>query len=207
MTWQCVKTNSTPVVHIKIAGKWMFIPLKMVLIGIDWSMPWWVNTCYGINGYAIDDASVHYNKNTPFSVTPYSYQSTKTCFLGSTMVEQTDVCNTYAGLDMCSIFKKRPGGHHKIMISCWWIPSELTSSACFPTIGHVHAWVYSLCLLTKNLKHALITWIQQTVWLVVSTPLKNIFQLGWLFPIYGKIKTIKTCAKPPTSCYLQIYRV
>ena len=25
----------TPVVHIKIAGKWMFIPLKMVLIGID----------------------------------------------------------------------------------------------------------------------------------------------------------------------------
>ena len=24
-------------------------------------------------------------------------------------------------------------------------------------------------------------------WLVVSTPLKNISQLGWLFPIYGKI--------------------
>jgi hypothetical protein len=35
LIWQCVKTNSTPVVHIKIAGKWMFIPLKMVLIGID----------------------------------------------------------------------------------------------------------------------------------------------------------------------------
>ena len=34
--WQCVKTNSTPSVHIKIAGlKWMFIPLKMVLIDID----------------------------------------------------------------------------------------------------------------------------------------------------------------------------
>ena len=33
--WQCVKTNSTPSVHIKIAGKWMFIPLKMVCIGID----------------------------------------------------------------------------------------------------------------------------------------------------------------------------
>ena len=32
---QCVKTNSTPVVHIKIADKWMFIPLKIVLIGID----------------------------------------------------------------------------------------------------------------------------------------------------------------------------
>ena len=25
-------------------------------------------------------------------------------------------------------------------------------------------------------------------WLVVSTPLKNISQLGWLFPIYGQIK-------------------
>ena len=28
------------------------------------------------------------------------------------------------------------------------------------------------------------------VWLVVWTPLKNISQLGWLFPIYGKIKDV-----------------
>ena len=27
-------------------------------------------------------------------------------------------------------------------------------------------------------------------WLVVSTPLKNISQLGWLFPIYAKIKNV-----------------
>jgi hypothetical protein len=27
--------NLVPLVKIKIAGKWMFIPLKMVLIGID----------------------------------------------------------------------------------------------------------------------------------------------------------------------------
>jgi hypothetical protein len=27
--------NLVPPVNIKIAGKWMFIPLKMVLIGID----------------------------------------------------------------------------------------------------------------------------------------------------------------------------
>jgi hypothetical protein len=27
--------NVVPLVIIKIAGKWMFIPLKMVLIGID----------------------------------------------------------------------------------------------------------------------------------------------------------------------------
>ena len=35
-----------------------------------------------------------------------------------------------------------------------------------------------------------------TNWLVVSTPLKNFSQLGWLFPIYGKIKK---GSKPPTS--------
>jgi hypothetical protein len=27
--------NILPLVNIKIAGKWMFIPLKMVIIGID----------------------------------------------------------------------------------------------------------------------------------------------------------------------------
>jgi len=27
--------NLVPLVNIKIAGKWMFLPLKMVLIGID----------------------------------------------------------------------------------------------------------------------------------------------------------------------------
>jgi hypothetical protein len=27
--------NLVPLVNIKIAGKWMFIPLKMVLIGFD----------------------------------------------------------------------------------------------------------------------------------------------------------------------------
>jgi hypothetical protein len=27
-------------------------------------------------------------------------------------------------------------------------------------------------------------------WLVVSTTLKNISQLGWLFPIYGTIKHV-----------------
>ena len=28
------------------------------------------------------------------------------------------------------------------------------------------------------------------IWLVVSTPLNNISQLGWLFPIFGKIKNV-----------------
>ena len=34
-------------------------------------------------------------------------------------------------------------------------------------------------------------WMQRYLyWLVVWTPLKNISQLGWLFPIYGKIKNV-----------------
>jgi hypothetical protein len=32
--------------------------------------------------------------------------------------------------------------------------------------------------------------VKKLTWLVVSTPLKNISQLGWLFPIYGKIKNV-----------------
>ena len=35
-------------------------------------------------------------------------------------------------------------------------------------------------------------WRKTENWLVVSTPLKNISQLGWLFPIYGKIKMFQT---------------
>ena len=34
---------------------------------------------------------------------------------------------------------------------------------------------------------------------MVSTPLKNISQLGWLFPVYGKIKHVPHISKPPTS--------
>ena len=39
MIWQCVKTQGTHVVHIKIAGKWMFIPLKILLYNRYWSIP------------------------------------------------------------------------------------------------------------------------------------------------------------------------
>ena len=40
-------------------------------------------------------------------------------------------------------------------------------------------------------------------WLVVSTPLKNISQLGWLFPI---IIWKKKCSKPPTSEFCENMR-
>ena len=35
LTQMAVGQNLVPLVNIKIAGKWMFIPLIMVLIGID----------------------------------------------------------------------------------------------------------------------------------------------------------------------------
>ena len=35
LMWQCVNTNSTPGEHQNSWDLWMFIPLKMVLIGID----------------------------------------------------------------------------------------------------------------------------------------------------------------------------
>ena len=33
--YMAVGQNLVPLVNIKLVGKWMFIPLKMVLIGID----------------------------------------------------------------------------------------------------------------------------------------------------------------------------
>ena len=39
--------NLVPLVNIKIAGKWMFIPLKMVLIGID-PYPFTMNNIMGL---------------------------------------------------------------------------------------------------------------------------------------------------------------
>jgi hypothetical protein len=35
LSYMAVCHNLVPLVNIKIAGKWMFIPLKLVLIGID----------------------------------------------------------------------------------------------------------------------------------------------------------------------------
>ena len=67
--WQWVKTIGTPVVHIKIAGKWMFIPLKM---------------------------DVHPTKNCIFlGIDPYSIFSTvksRPLLLGSFSTSRADLC-------------------------------------------------------------------------------------------------------------------
>jgi hypothetical protein len=44
--------------------------------------------------------------------------------------------------------------------------------------------------------HCSIFFVKVYIWLVVSTLLKNISQLGWLFPTYGKRKK---CSKQPTK--------
>jgi len=49
-THMAVCQNLVPLVNIKIAGKWMFIPLKMVLIGIDpYPYPFWDDSWYIIH--------------------------------------------------------------------------------------------------------------------------------------------------------------
>ena len=45
-------------------------------------------------------------------------------------------------------------------------------------LGPIQLWFYQ------------VMFIYIYIWLVVSTPLKNISQLGWFFPIYGKIKNV-----------------
>ena len=42
-------------------------------------------------------------------------------------------------------------------------------------------------------------------WLVVWTPLKNISQLGWLFPIYGKIKNVPNYQPVYVCIHIYIY--
>ena len=60
-------------------------------------------------------------------------------------------------------------GHHKSVSS---EDFSLVINHKSPTSGHIP------CRININ------------YWLVVSTPLKNISQLGLLFPIYGKIKNV-----------------
>ena len=58
--WQCVQ-NLVTLVNIKIAGKWMFIPLKMALIGIDpypYDSYWWMLLVRSSDGEPIHAWSV-----------------------------------------------------------------------------------------------------------------------------------------------------
>ena len=58
----------------------------------------------------------------------------------------------------------------------WPVPHS-RSTDCWSTVE-------SKPVTSRSSRHCII------VWLVVSIPLKNNSQLGWLFPIYGKIKNV-----------------
>ena len=55
-------------------------------------------------------------------------------------------------------------------------------SNCFLEQGGTPGHVQNGWFLMKNLLYK--------IWLEVSTPLKNLSQLGWLFPIHGRIKNV-----------------
>ena len=62
---------------------------------------------------------------------------------------------------------------------------RLSASECW--IHHIDLERQQRILSDETGGKSKITW-SLVYWLVVWTPLKNISQLGWLFPIYGKIK-------------------
>ena len=66
-------------------------------------------------------------------------------------------------------------------------PTSATGHSMVPTTGTL---VEAKCRGSPNIPPTLGEWFGQKTffWLVFWTPLKNISQLGWLFPIYGKIK-------------------
>ena len=65
----------------------------------------------------------------------------------------------------------------------------------FGVLGNLGTATSVISCARPNDKHFTARVLQQKTipiidWLVVWTPLKNISQLGWLFPIYGKIKNV-----------------
>ena len=53
--------------------------------------------------------------------------------------------------------------------------------------------------------HCSILFVKVYIWLVVSTLLKNISQLGWLFPTYGKMKNVPNHQPDHSSSYFSLW--
>jgi hypothetical protein len=65
-------------------------------------------------------------------------------------------------------------------VATWW-------QECFAVAG----WVVPLIQIGHPVETVkTVQTCSDLCWLVVSTPLTNFSQLGWLFPIYGKIKNV-----------------
>ena len=72
-----------------------------------------------------------------------------------------------------------------------WKGQQSTSKAVDAFLEICPLWCTS-AVLGKSQPSGESLFLSNNIWLVVSTPLKNISQLGWLFPIYGKIKMFQT---------------
>ena len=94
-----------------------------------------------------------------------------------------------------------------VFLGCWTRRSHWWSAWCIDRALLLMLWQILLALLsfhTRMCTHIflfLFTYIYiHIIWLVVSTPLKNMkVRLGLSFPIYGKKKP---CSKPPASDYI-----
>ena len=109
-----VSKPCTPSVHIKIAGKWMFIPLKMVLVGID-PYPHVATCCYMLVYMLVlrIECQSHISSDLALkirsrSVQPWSFQLSPTTFLAKGRSSCTEwhnlTCFTdQSGLENCEI--------------------------------------------------------------------------------------------------------
>ena len=71
---------------------------------------------------------------------------------------------------------------------CFWVPPDVH---IISSVGAIEFhWIHKIKEKRTKQWIGLRENLQETIWLVVWTPLKNISQLGWLFPIYGKIKNV-----------------
>ena len=74
-----------------------------------------------------------------------------------------------------------------------WAPNQLTQRQAWQRTNQNHweckSWIHE-DLSWFIMIYLDYRWLQMIIWLVVWTPLKNISQLGWFFPIYGKIKNV-----------------
>ena len=101
------------------------------------------------------------------SVPWYALKQSNTCILCRQRIKSDHTERYYMNLDAFHL-------HHLAFL----IP-----------LTHICHWISSSHLFGANQTHIRQhVWTPQVVnWLVVSIPLKNISELGWWFPIYGKI--------------------
>ena len=94
----------------------------------------------------------------------------------------------YQRVDKCT---SSHGWYHRCWL-CWPIPTKWPCRHCASSRASHNSYAPS----RNPLPHGFLTrrmgWktAPNIGWLVVSTPLKNISQLGWLVPIYGKMKNV-----------------